>query len=420
MHNYAVVPGHKTIHSSVQLADNGVRVDDRSPTEGGTLCLTTTEGYKMPLAFRRGLPYLAMRPFTDDEYATLPHVHLTSGAQWNPSVHDIEVDDSWYSETPNAIISPPDSPYDTFGETRDLAHLAGRARVEAHLLHYALETDPIFQAEFDFSAMTDRPDDASSSDSAMPALEVRPEYDDSSSSGSDSSSCSSHQSYRRIPGERLPDNRFVSTSDTAPRVTRSSTARDSTAAPVNRSNTTRESTDVPVTHVVRTHTMVVPRPERTTRRSGRTNKHKEKNPVRANVRPTPTTTSRGDTVPSFEAEATGSPSPVDPGDVQPSTNDAGHPGDMGVPPDLSEDPNSIPLEETIALDEITDDAHDESLEDHGEQAPKRASVQTKRKKKIVAPSGSIFLWRQCPRQEDIVFQTGKSSQPRKKTHVRKQ
>ena len=49
MHNYAVVSGHKTIHSSVQLADNGVRVDDCSPTEGGKLCPTTSEGYKMPL-----------------------------------------------------------------------------------------------------------------------------------------------------------------------------------------------------------------------------------------------------------------------------------------------------------------------------------------------------------------------------------
>ena len=59
MHNYAVVPGHKkTIHSCVQMEDNGVIVDDRHPKANGTHCLTTSEGYKIPLSFRRGLPYM--------------------------------------------------------------------------------------------------------------------------------------------------------------------------------------------------------------------------------------------------------------------------------------------------------------------------------------------------------------------------
>ena len=75
MHNYAKVPDHKTIHSSHQLADNGIIVDDRHKMESGTHSITTPEGYIIPLSFRHGLPYMAMRPYTDSEFRQLPHVN---------------------------------------------------------------------------------------------------------------------------------------------------------------------------------------------------------------------------------------------------------------------------------------------------------------------------------------------------------
>ena len=107
MHNYAKVPGHKTIHSAHQLADNGVTVDDRHHLEGGSHCITTVEGYKIPLSFRNGLPYMDMRKYTDAEYDTLPHVHLTSIARWHPGQHDFEITDEWFQGHPPTPVSDP-------------------------------------------------------------------------------------------------------------------------------------------------------------------------------------------------------------------------------------------------------------------------------------------------------------------------
>ena len=109
MHNYAKVPGHKTIHSSHQLVSNGISVDDRHHMEGGTHTITTNEGYKIPLSFRNGLPYMDMRPYTDTEYATLPHVVLTSREHWHPNTNDFEIDSSWYKQNPPTPVRQPPS-----------------------------------------------------------------------------------------------------------------------------------------------------------------------------------------------------------------------------------------------------------------------------------------------------------------------
>jgi hypothetical protein len=39
-----------------------------------------------------------MRPYTDVEYESLPHVILTSDIDWNPRVLDFDIDDDddWY------------------------------------------------------------------------------------------------------------------------------------------------------------------------------------------------------------------------------------------------------------------------------------------------------------------------------------
>jgi len=47
--------------------------------QGGQQCLTTVEGYKIPLSIRRGLPYMDMYPPSDYELDSLPHVVLTLG-----------------------------------------------------------------------------------------------------------------------------------------------------------------------------------------------------------------------------------------------------------------------------------------------------------------------------------------------------
>ena len=47
--------------------------------------LTTGEGYKIPITLRKGLAYIRLRPFTQREWETLPHVTLTSPEDWDPT-----------------------------------------------------------------------------------------------------------------------------------------------------------------------------------------------------------------------------------------------------------------------------------------------------------------------------------------------
>lgn len=79
-----------------------IHIDDHSLKAGGEQCLCTLEGYVMPLSFHHRLPYLATRPFDDDEYQNLPHVILTSDVIWDPRVMDIPQDSTeWLATQPN-------------------------------------------------------------------------------------------------------------------------------------------------------------------------------------------------------------------------------------------------------------------------------------------------------------------------------
>ena len=73
-HQYAYHGRGKSIHSSLQLEDNGVSVNDRPVSLNGTQSLITEDGYAIPLDFKNGLAYLNLRPFTEDEFENLPHV----------------------------------------------------------------------------------------------------------------------------------------------------------------------------------------------------------------------------------------------------------------------------------------------------------------------------------------------------------
>jgi hypothetical protein len=59
----------------------------------------TVDCYVFPLSIRDGLPYLGMRPYTDVEYESPPHVILTSDVDWNQRLLDFDIDDNkddWY------------------------------------------------------------------------------------------------------------------------------------------------------------------------------------------------------------------------------------------------------------------------------------------------------------------------------------
>ena len=86
----------------VQEPAFGIAVHDAPRRHGGQQRLITPDGYHIPLSYRDGLPILAMRPPTDDELSSLPHLLLTSDVPWIPSC----LDDDF---TCDEIVAPIDS-----------------------------------------------------------------------------------------------------------------------------------------------------------------------------------------------------------------------------------------------------------------------------------------------------------------------
>jgi Reverse transcriptase (RNA-dependent DNA polymerase) len=90
-HQYAHVGTGYSIHSSNQLRQFGIVVDDNPrcfSANGQTI--RTPEGHFIPLSLRNGLPYMDMSPPTDNDMATYPHVTFTSDMPWDPHVLDDE------------------------------------------------------------------------------------------------------------------------------------------------------------------------------------------------------------------------------------------------------------------------------------------------------------------------------------------
>jgi hypothetical protein len=94
MHQYAYTGKGETIHSCGQLEWCKNDVDDRFiKVPGGLQRIQTNAGYVIPINIQNGLPYVKMRPYTDEEWDTLPHVILTSDVNWDPAVLDDTLDD---------------------------------------------------------------------------------------------------------------------------------------------------------------------------------------------------------------------------------------------------------------------------------------------------------------------------------------
>jgi len=111
---YAHIQRGKSIHSALQLEDNNVTVDDRPIRLNGGQRLITAEGFTLPLDFKRGLAYLRLRRYKDEEYINLPHVYMTRDVPWFPAQYDSEPDDSAIGRKGNAIDTL--SGYDDSGE----------------------------------------------------------------------------------------------------------------------------------------------------------------------------------------------------------------------------------------------------------------------------------------------------------------
>ncbi len=64
-------------------------VNDKSiKVTGGLQRILTNDGYVIPINIKYGLPYIKMRPYTDEEWETFPHVIFTSDADWDPTILD--------------------------------------------------------------------------------------------------------------------------------------------------------------------------------------------------------------------------------------------------------------------------------------------------------------------------------------------
>ena len=88
---YAHTGQGKTIHSSGQLEWFHNDVNDRSnKIKGGLQLIKTNDGYAHPIDIHQGLPYVQMRPYTDDEWDTLPHVVWTADTTWDPFLSDVD------------------------------------------------------------------------------------------------------------------------------------------------------------------------------------------------------------------------------------------------------------------------------------------------------------------------------------------
>jgi hypothetical protein len=121
MHQYAYIGRGRTIHSSAQLEWYQNDVNDRSVKIPGSLQrITTLDGYVHPLNIVSGLPYVTMRPYTDAEWETLPHVIWTGDVDWDPSVldHTLDDDQHWFNAISDLEAQPFTSLFDEFDDYR--------------------------------------------------------------------------------------------------------------------------------------------------------------------------------------------------------------------------------------------------------------------------------------------------------------
>jgi hypothetical protein len=152
MHQYALLGKGASIHSSSQLEWYKNDVNDKSlHVPGGLQRITTLEGYIIPLTIKDGLSRLDIRPRTDHEFDTLPHVFLTSELEWDPTVLDHQYHDSseWGDEAASApgTSTLHNSRYDEFGQYRQ------RVLVN-HLLYFSRQDGTTLDDNIDQCILT--------------------------------------------------------------------------------------------------------------------------------------------------------------------------------------------------------------------------------------------------------------------------
>ena len=134
---YAHTGKGSSIHSVSQMESYGLDVNDKSALlRHGKQRIKTPDGYILPLQIRDGLPYLEMRPPTDKELDSLPHIIMTSDDIWDPSILDNEVSpEEWY-DCEDIPDDYGDTTFDEYGEYTQRVH---------YLDCYSVEIQPLFE-----------------------------------------------------------------------------------------------------------------------------------------------------------------------------------------------------------------------------------------------------------------------------------
>jgi hypothetical protein len=142
MHQYAWTKKGKTIHSSGQLEMYKQDVDDKSRKVSGKQRIKTLDGYFIPINIQSGLPYVTMRPYADSEWDSLPHVILTSDAEWNPSIldNDLDDDDDWFEALSEIPDDPTNQLFDQYGNYPKRTIVNQHAITPSILENYILPT----------------------------------------------------------------------------------------------------------------------------------------------------------------------------------------------------------------------------------------------------------------------------------------
>ena len=148
MPQYAIYGKGTTIHSPGQIEMYQHQVDDKSVKVGGTQCISTQEGYVIPLTIKNGLAKLPMRPYTDTEWEDLPHIFLTSQSTWDPTCLDHAHDSTsaWYSP-------PPEMPTDYDDQGNLLHRVAATYESNEHTLAYKKPSPGNLRPHFGWAPM---------------------------------------------------------------------------------------------------------------------------------------------------------------------------------------------------------------------------------------------------------------------------
>ena len=97
MHQYAYIREDKTIHSSGQLENYKMDVNEESLKVPGILHrIKSLDSYVHPLNIKNGSAYIPLLPYIDKEWEMLPHIIWTSDKGWSLTVLDSLITDSDY------------------------------------------------------------------------------------------------------------------------------------------------------------------------------------------------------------------------------------------------------------------------------------------------------------------------------------